>query len=332
MPTVITKKSTVAAKVPLSTDLQVGELAVNTADKKLYSKHSDNSVVEIGFNPAVPGPIGATTPSTINTTDITAINAVVSGGTRTASGSTLVINETLSNAAVIFPGALVVNQTHTASAAGSLITDLRVDGSSKYAVRKDGRVLLADGNQSSSSAGIFGQTATTTGIAISNGGGNPEFAVWRNGSLMAKVTNVMMWNHITISLAGDMGNTGVKLWSPSAGLIEINSGTNGTYRDLKLRNIICTGNISTALSAKTSDYTLTANDGTITADSTSTAITLTLPTAVGHSRIHAFVKTAGANAVTIDGNASETIDGSLSVTLTDRTVIQSNGTNWVRIA
>ena len=48
MPTLITKKSTVANKKPLPGDLQIGELAVNTADKKLYSKHSDNSVVLIG--------------------------------------------------------------------------------------------------------------------------------------------------------------------------------------------------------------------------------------------------------------------------------------------
>lgn len=48
MPKVITKKSTVAGKVPLSSDLDIGELAVNTADKKLYTKHSDGSVVLIG--------------------------------------------------------------------------------------------------------------------------------------------------------------------------------------------------------------------------------------------------------------------------------------------
>ena len=48
MPKVITKKSTVAGKVPLSSDLDIGELAVNTADKKLYTKHSNNAVVLIG--------------------------------------------------------------------------------------------------------------------------------------------------------------------------------------------------------------------------------------------------------------------------------------------
>ena len=48
MPKVITKKSTVAGKVPVPADLDIGELAVNTADKKLYTKHSNNAVVQIG--------------------------------------------------------------------------------------------------------------------------------------------------------------------------------------------------------------------------------------------------------------------------------------------
>ena len=48
MPKVITRKSTVVGKVPLATDLDIGELAVNTADKKLYTKHSDGNVILIG--------------------------------------------------------------------------------------------------------------------------------------------------------------------------------------------------------------------------------------------------------------------------------------------
>ena len=48
MPKVITKKSIVVGKVPVPTDLDIGELAVNTADKKLYTKHSNGSVVLIG--------------------------------------------------------------------------------------------------------------------------------------------------------------------------------------------------------------------------------------------------------------------------------------------
>ena len=48
MPKVITKKSTVVGKVPVPTDLDIGELAVNTADKNLYTKLSNGKVVLIG--------------------------------------------------------------------------------------------------------------------------------------------------------------------------------------------------------------------------------------------------------------------------------------------
>ena len=41
---IILKKSTVAAKVPLAADMEIGELAINTADAKLYTKHSDGTV------------------------------------------------------------------------------------------------------------------------------------------------------------------------------------------------------------------------------------------------------------------------------------------------
>jgi hypothetical protein len=44
----IIKKSTVTGKAPVAGDLDVGELAVNTADARLYTKHSDGSVKELG--------------------------------------------------------------------------------------------------------------------------------------------------------------------------------------------------------------------------------------------------------------------------------------------
>ena len=41
---VLLKKSSVVAKVPLTTDLDYGELAINYADEKLYFKNSSNQV------------------------------------------------------------------------------------------------------------------------------------------------------------------------------------------------------------------------------------------------------------------------------------------------
>lgn len=42
--TIITKNSTTAGVVPVPTDLAVGELSVNTADAKLFTKHSDGTI------------------------------------------------------------------------------------------------------------------------------------------------------------------------------------------------------------------------------------------------------------------------------------------------
>jgi hypothetical protein len=45
------KRSSVAAKVPLATDLQVGEIAINLADGLIYSKNGSGVVISIGGTP-----------------------------------------------------------------------------------------------------------------------------------------------------------------------------------------------------------------------------------------------------------------------------------------
>ena len=41
------KRSETASSVPSSGDLEVGEVAINSADQKIYTKKSDGTVVEI---------------------------------------------------------------------------------------------------------------------------------------------------------------------------------------------------------------------------------------------------------------------------------------------
>lgn len=45
--TFIPKRSSVPGKVPLASDLQIGELAVNLADSKIYTKNSNGDVIEL---------------------------------------------------------------------------------------------------------------------------------------------------------------------------------------------------------------------------------------------------------------------------------------------
>ena len=51
---IILKKSSVTSKVPLATDLDTGELAVNLVDKKLYSKDAGGNVILVGSGTDLP--------------------------------------------------------------------------------------------------------------------------------------------------------------------------------------------------------------------------------------------------------------------------------------
>ena len=87
------------------------------------------------------------------------------------------------------------------------------------------------------------------------------------------------------------------------------------------------------LVTKTSGYTATATDYTILCNASGGAFTITLPAAASHTgRIYHIKKIdSSANAVTVDGNASETIDDGLTAVLTvqyESITIQSDGSEW----
>lgn len=92
------------------------------------------------------------------------------------------------------------------------------------------------------------------------------------------------------------------------------------------------GGLSLGYVAKTSTYTATASDYTI--NCTSGTFTVNLLTAVGNTGKVLIIKNSGAGAITVDGNASETIDGSTTYSLPTQykqVTIQSNGANWIII-
>ena len=106
MATLLTKKSDTASSVPLAADLTNAaggaELAVNTADKRLYSKTSGGTVVELGTNPSsmtLPNGTANGVPYlnaskvltsgsalTFDGTNLQNINKVISGGTGGSNG------------------------------------------------------------------------------------------------------------------------------------------------------------------------------------------------------------------------------------------------------
>jgi len=115
------------------------------------------------------------------------------------------------------------------------------------------------------------------------------------------------------------------------------SGNVGIGNNSPTSTLHVTGSTAYSITTKTATYTATASDYTILCNNTSGAITINLPAAAGCSgRIYVIKKiSAISNNVVIDPNASETIDGITTRTLTlqyESVMIQSNGSNWFVIA
>lgn len=93
----------------------------------------------------------------------------------------------------------------------------------------------------------------------------------------------------------------------------------------------------TAYVSKTGAYTATTTDEVISADATSAAFQITLPTAVSKAGQTYTIKraNAGANAVTVGTTSSQTIDGSTTYSLSAQykyVTVVSNGANWLIIS
>ena len=155
MTVIITKNSSTASAVPTTADLVKGELAVNVTDKRLFTENNSTQIVELGTNPStittgtatvtgtltangtfassnavVTGgtinstPIGATTPSTVRGTTVTATTGFVGGLTGNVVGN--VTGNITGNVVGNVTGDLTGNVT--ASTGTSTVNNLVVNG------------------------------------------------------------------------------------------------------------------------------------------------------------------------------------------------------------
>ncbi len=104
------------------------------------------------------------------------------------------------------------------------------------------------------------------------------------------------------------------------------------FKDRPISNVNIKG-VKFGQVTKTGDYTLTADDVTVFADSSGGAITITLPAVSGLAGTFYHIKkvdTSG-NSVTLDANGSETIDKQLTQVITasyTSITVQTDGTEW----
>ena len=155
MATIVTKNSSTASAVPTTSNLVQGELAVNVTDKRIFTENASTQIVELGTNPStittatatvtgtltangtfassnavVTGgtinstPIGATTPSTVKGTTVTATTGFVGGLTGNVVGN--VTGNVTGNVVGNVTGALTGNVT--AATGTSTVNNLVVNG------------------------------------------------------------------------------------------------------------------------------------------------------------------------------------------------------------
>lgn len=90
---IILKKSSVVAKVPLTSDLEYGELALNYADGKLYFKNSSNVVNSFAANVDLSSYVSLTGTQTLTNKTLSSpvlIGSLTAGGSTGINGQVLV--------------------------------------------------------------------------------------------------------------------------------------------------------------------------------------------------------------------------------------------------
>ena len=106
---IVTKNSSTASAVPTASDLVQGELAVNVADKRLFTEDNAGAIVELGTNPStidinagsIDGTaIGASSASTGEFTALTATGAFTSLGIDDNATSTAITIDSSENVGI----------------------------------------------------------------------------------------------------------------------------------------------------------------------------------------------------------------------------------------
>lgn len=153
MATIITKNSSTASAVPLAANLTQGELAVNVTDKKLYTKDSGGSVVQVGGDVTLAGTQTLTNKTLTSPTLTTPVLGTPASATLT-NATGLPISTGVSGLGTGVATALAVN----VGSAGAPVVNGGVLGTPS-----SGTVTNLTGTASININGTVGATTATTG-------------------------------------------------------------------------------------------------------------------------------------------------------------------------
>lgn len=212
---IIIKKSSVAAKVPLATDLEIGELAVNLADQKLYSKNASGTVVLVGNN--ANGTVTSVTAGSYLTGDtITSSGTLAVDATSSNTVNKIVARDANGDTNVRYLYSQYVNMSHGAADRTSdtvfySSTDAFVRKNTSSGFRQSLNVPTRTGGDASGTWGISvtGTSLNVTGtVAIANGGTGLT-SIGANGTFLKSNGTTASWQSLpsVLSLLNRSGSS-----------------------------------------------------------------------------------------------------------------------------
>jgi hypothetical protein len=288
---------------------------VNSAERMRIT-----SVGNVGIGTQTPNKSGSSTAFTVNTTTAANYSAL-----ELSSGDALsfYINANDANSYIV--------------SYGSRPMIFNTNGNDRMRITSGGDILVR---------GTYNPyTATNRGNITLNGTGGNILGFTNNsaiqGFLLHDGTNLSLINELNNAITfGTNGLERIRIFGN--GNVAIGTGTTvdaGFKLDIG-GTLKVAGSLRLPIAIKTATYTLTADDYTVGFDCTSANRTANLPDATTCSgRIYVIYQFGGGSTtgVTIDGNSSQTINGSATYVLQgycdySSVMIQSDGSNWVIIS
>ena len=260
------------------------------------------------------------------------------------SGTTL-INTNIDNGV----DKLQVSGSVTASGTLTAATIVKSGGTSSQFLMADGSTSLGSGGSLSGTTNYVPKFTSSTTIGNSsifdNGnvslrttvttypvnmtlGANAGIAFHQDGT-----TSTILATNQNFTSTADLQFQATKYTFSSIGRVIIATSSDNGVDELQVNGSISGIGFKQAYVTKTGAYTATNDDYVI--DCTSGTFTVTLPASSGRTGRILIIKNSGAGTITVDGNASETIDGAATYAISVQygTIqIMSDGTNWKIIA